>query len=86
MKIWHSYFDQVIAFLFVEALFQYETEMEKMVQSVFQKQRKIDTTLATIKTSVMEIMTQKEDLEHQFFDLNKRIDVLQKDLNVSRLI
>jgi len=38
--------------------------MEKMVQSVFQKQRKIDTTLATIKTSVMEIMTQKEDLEH----------------------
>lgn len=86
MKIWHSYFDQVIAFLFVEALFQYETEMEKMVQSVFQKQRKIDITLATIKTSVMEIMTQKEDLEHQFFDLNKRIDVLQKDLSVSRLI
>ena len=38
--------------------------MEKMVQSVFQKQRGIDATLATIKTSVMEIMTQKEDLEH----------------------
>lgn len=74
LKIWHSYFDQ------------YETEMEKMVQSVFQKQRGIDATLATIKTSVMEIMTQKEDLEHQFFDLNKRIDVLQKDLNLSRMI
>lgn len=86
MKIWHSYFDQVIFFFLVEASIQYETEMEKMVQSVFQKQRKIDATLATIKTSVMEIMTQKEDLEHQFFDLNKRIDVLQKDLNVSRLI
>ena len=85
MKIWHSYFDQVIFFV-VEASYQYETEMEKMVQSVFQKQRKIDATLATIKTSVMEIMTQKEDLEHQFFDLNKRIDVLQKDLNISRLI
>jgi chromosome segregation ATPase len=38
--------------------------MEKMVQGVFEKQRKIDATLATIKTSVTEIMTQKEDLEH----------------------
>ena len=50
------------------------------------KQHEVDHILIKIRSAFSDLITQKEHIEKRFFDLNLRIEELQKDLNVSRLI
>ena len=56
------------------------------MESVKNKQREVDQILVRVRTAFGELIKQKEHTEKRFFDLNLRIEELQKDLNVSRLI
>jgi hypothetical protein len=56
------------------------------VESVKVKQREVDSILHRVRNAFAELVKQKEHTEKRFFDLNQRIEELQKDLNVSRLI
>ena len=56
------------------------------MNSVKNKQREVDHILVKMKETFAELIKQKEHTEQRFFDLNLRIEELQKDLNVSRLI
>lgn len=60
--------------------------MEKIVESVRSKQREVDQILHRVRSAFGDLIKQKEHTEKRFFDLNLRIEELQKDLNVSRLI
>lgn len=56
------------------------------MESVKNKQKEVDQILHRMRTAFGELIRQKEHTEKRFFDLNLRIEELQKDLNVSRLI
>jgi CHASE1-domain containing sensor protein len=65
---------------------KFDNEIERLVESVKSKQREFDNILNSMRQAFSELIKQKEHTESRFFDLNLRIEELQKDLNVSRLI
>ena len=60
--------------------------MDRLVGGIRVKQRELDSILNGMRGTFEDIVGQKERTEQKFFELAQRIEELQKDLNISRLI